>query len=75
VTNLCVLDWETPDHTMRVRSLHPGVTIDEVVEATGFELVVPDVLPESRLPTDDELRLLREVIDPDGLREKEVPNA
>ena len=74
VTNLCVLDWETPDHTMRVRSLHPGVTIDEVVDATGFELVVPDELPTSREPTDDELRLLREVIDPKGLREQEVPN-
>ena len=74
VTNLCVLDWETPDHTMRVRSLHPGVTIDEVVDATGFELVVPDELPTSREPTDDELHLLREVIDPKGLREQEVPN-
>ena len=38
VTNLGVLDFETPDHRMRLRSLHPGVTVDEVVEATGFEL-------------------------------------
>ena len=42
VTNLCVLDFETPDHRMRLRSVHPGVTVDEVVAATGFELVVPD---------------------------------
>jgi acyl CoA:acetate/3-ketoacid CoA transferase beta subunit len=74
VTNLCVLDWDTPEHTMRVRSLHPGVTVDEVVDATGFALVVPDEVTTSRLPTDDELRLLREVIDPQALREKEVPN-
>ena len=43
---------------MRLRSVHPGVTVDEVVAATGFELVVPDDVPESRLPDDDELRLL-----------------
>ena len=37
----CVLDFETPDHRMRLRSVHPGVTVDEVVAATGFELVDP----------------------------------
>ncbi len=73
VTNLCVLDFETPDHRMRLRSVHPGVTVDDVIAATGFELVVDDDVPTSRLPTDDELRLIREVIDPKGLREKEVP--
>jgi acyl CoA:acetate/3-ketoacid CoA transferase beta subunit len=74
VSNLGVFDFETPDHSMRVRSLHPGVTIDEVVVATGFDLVVPDEIPTSRLPTPDELRLIRDVIDPQGLREGEVPN-
>jgi acyl CoA:acetate/3-ketoacid CoA transferase beta subunit len=74
VTNLAVLDWETPERRMRLRSVHPGVTVDDVVAATGFELVVPDDVPESRLPTPDELRLIREVIDPAGLREKEVPS-
>ena len=74
VTNLAVLDWETPERRMRLRSVHPGVTVDEVVAATGFELVVPDDVPESRPPTPDELRLIREVIDPAGLREKEVPS-
>lgn len=74
VTNLAVLDWETPDRRMRLRSVHPGVSVDEVVAATGFELVVPEEVPESRLPTDEELRLIREVIDPAGLREREVPS-
>ena len=35
----CVLDFDTPDHRMRLRSVHPGVTVDDVVAATGFELV------------------------------------
>ena len=59
---------------MRLRSVHPGVTVDEVVAATGFELAMPDDVVESRLPTDDELHLIRDVIDPDGSREREVPN-
>ncbi len=50
VTNLGVFDFETPDHRMRLRSVHPGVTVDEIVEATGFELVVPDDVPETRAP-------------------------
>jgi acyl CoA:acetate/3-ketoacid CoA transferase beta subunit len=74
VTDLCVLDFETPDHRMRLRSVHPGVTVDEVVAATGFELVVPDDVPTSRQPTDDELHLLRTVIDPGDTRRTEVPD-
>lgn len=76
VTNLAVLDFEGPDATMRIRSVHPGVSVDEVREATGFELALaaehPDDVPESRLPTDEELELLREVIDPDGMCNREV---
>lgn len=74
VSNLAVYDFETPDHRMRLRSLHPGVSVDEVVAATGFELVIPDDVPQSRLPTPAELRLLDEVIDPTGTRHREVPD-
>ena len=72
VTNLAVLDFTTPDHTMRLASVHPGVTVEEVQAATGFPLVTDDV-QETRLPTDDELRLIRDVLDPKGLRDREVP--
>ena len=72
VTNLGVLDFESPEHRMRLRSVHPGVTIDEFVAATGFEIVIPDDVPESRMPTADELQLIRDVIDPNDLRTKEV---
>jgi acyl CoA:acetate/3-ketoacid CoA transferase beta subunit len=73
VTNLCVLDFETPDHRMRLRSVHPGVSVEDVIAATGFELVVDNDVPQSRLPTDDEVRWIRDVIDPNGLGEQEVP--
>ncbi|WP_436794477.1 CoA-transferase subunit beta [Actinospongicola halichondriae] len=74
ISDLAVFDFETENHSMRLRSVHPGVTVDEVVEATGFSLVIPAEVPESRLPTADELELIREVIDPAGAREKEVPD-
>ena len=54
--------------------LAPGVynaLFATAVEATGFDLVVPDEVPESRLPTDIELQLIREVLDPGGLRKAE----
>jgi acyl CoA:acetate/3-ketoacid CoA transferase beta subunit len=73
VTNLCVFDFETPDGAMRVRSVHPGVTLDEVLANTGFEPVVPSEVPESRIPSSDELRLIREVFDPGNARKSEVP--
>ena len=74
VSNLGVFDFDTADRSMRLRSVHPGVSVDEVVAATGFPLAVPADVPESRLPTADELELIREVIDPDGTREREVPD-
>ena len=73
VSNKGVFDFETPDHAMRIRSIHPGVTVDEVQELTGFALVAPDDVAESRRPTDQELRLIREVLDPDNARAAEVP--
>jgi acyl CoA:acetate/3-ketoacid CoA transferase beta subunit len=74
VTDLAVLDFETPDHRMRLRSVHPGVSVDEVQDASGFELVVEGDVTESRWPTDHELTLIREVLDPDGRAEQDVPS-
>jgi acyl CoA:acetate/3-ketoacid CoA transferase beta subunit len=72
VSNLAVLDFATPDRRMRLASVHPGVTVDEVVGNTGFELVVPETVPETRPPTDEEMTLLSETFDPTGLRLQEV---
>jgi acyl CoA:acetate/3-ketoacid CoA transferase beta subunit len=72
VSNLGVFDFGTPDHSMRLVSLHPGVTVEAVVERTGFELRVPDPVPETRSPSAEELRILREVLDPDGIAAREV---
>ena len=76
VTDLAVLDVGGPGDTVRLRSVHPGVTVDDVRVATGFELAVPDGIaddvPTTREPRMDELVLIREVLDPRGLRDREV---
>jgi acyl CoA:acetate/3-ketoacid CoA transferase beta subunit len=75
VTNLAVFDFETPDRRMRIRSLHPGVTVDEVVAATGFVLIGTDNPRATPEPDAEALRLIREVLDPKETREREVPSA
>jgi len=72
VSSKGVFDFETSDRTMRLRSFHPGVSVDDIVAATGFPLVVDDAVQETRPPTDDELRLIREALDPGDLRGAEV---
>src|SRR4249919_3010554 len=73
VTNLAVLDFQTADHAMRLRSVHPGVAAGDVIAATGFPLAVPDDVPATRLPTPEELALIRGRLDPAGQRERELP--
>jgi acyl CoA:acetate/3-ketoacid CoA transferase beta subunit len=74
VTNLGVFDWGGPEGTMRVLSLHRGVTREEVAEASGFAIggLDGEQPAETRLPTEEELRLIRETIDPKGVRDREV---
>jgi acyl CoA:acetate/3-ketoacid CoA transferase beta subunit len=72
VSNLGVFDFETPDRTMRLRSFHPGTTVDDIVRATAFGLTIPDDVAETRPPTPEELDLLRTVLDPGSLRDREV---
>ena len=73
VTNLAVLDFEPESKRMRLVSVHPGVTVEQVQEATGFELLLPDGdVPETTPPTAEQVRLLREDIDPDGMCKREA---
>jgi acyl CoA:acetate/3-ketoacid CoA transferase beta subunit len=72
VSNLGVFDFGGPDRTMRALSLHPGVSRDDVREATSFEVQSLEEADTSRLPTKDELRLIREVVDPKALRDREI---
>lgn len=72
VSNLGVFDFGGPGNTFRALSLHPGVTADEVAENTTFEVAGLAEAGVTREPSAEELRLIREVLDPRGLRDREV---
>jgi glutaconate CoA-transferase subunit B len=66
VSTLALMDFDPDTCRMRLKSLHPGVTVDEVTASTGFDLVIPQEVGQNAPPSKEELRLLREEIDPTG---------
>ena len=64
ITDLAVLGFDETTKAMMIDSLHPGVTVEAVQAETGFELLVPDHIGCTEPPTGDELRLLRDEVDP-----------
>lgn len=76
VSNLAVMDFEAVSKRMRLRSVHPGVNVRQVQEATGFPL--PDSggnVSETPVPTAAQVQLIREVIDPAGMRKRDFRRA
>ncbi|MGD1997055.1 MAG: CoA-transferase [Anaerolineae bacterium] len=66
VSTLALLGFDDETKRMKLLATNPGVTVEQVVENTGFELIVPVEVEENEPPTDEELRILREEVDPDG---------
>jgi glutaconate CoA-transferase subunit B len=72
VSNLAVMDFHPVSKKMMLKSVHPGLSVNDVQMATGFELLLPEEpVPETRPPTQAQVRLIRESIDPDGMRKRE----
>ncbi len=71
ITDLCVMDFEPTSKHMRLKSVHGGITVEQVKEKTGFELLVPSNVPETEAPTVEQLKVLREVVDPKSMRKLE----
>jgi len=71
ITNLCVIDWQGPEYSPRIRSLHPGVSVEEVQQNTGFELYVGDAIPETVAPTAAQLAIIAE-LDPANARARQL---
>jgi len=67
VSTLALMDYDRDTRRMRLVATHPGVTVEEVVANTGFELLIADPIGENAPPSVEELRLLREEIDPERL--------
>ena len=66
ITDLCLMDFEPESKRMRLIATHPGISIDDVIKATGFELIIADDVETTIPPTEEDLRILHEVIDPNG---------
>jgi glutaconate CoA-transferase, subunit B len=67
ITDKSVIGFDRATREAVLVSLHPGVALDDVIENTGFPLHIPTPLPATQLPTTEELRLLREEIDPNNV--------
>lgn len=70
ITDKAVFGFDATTHAVSLLSLHPGISLQDVIENTGFPLHIPNDLPLTPLPTTEELRLLREEIDPKGVHLK-----
>jgi glutaconate CoA-transferase subunit B len=66
VTNLCQMDFDPETKRIRLATIHPGISLQQVQENTGFDLIIPENVPTTEPPTTEELALLR-MIDPHGI--------
>ncbi|WP_323006696.1 ketoacid CoA transferase [Pseudorhodobacter sp.] len=67
ISDLCVMDFNGPDHAARVISLHPGVSFDHVQANTGFPLIAAPGMAETKAPTAEDLAIIRK-LDPQDMR-------
>ena len=67
ITTLALMGYESSSKRMMVESLHHGVSKQDVMDNTGFEMLFADPLSVTPEPTDEELRILREEVDPEGV--------
>jgi glutaconate CoA-transferase subunit B len=71
ITDLCVMDWQGPQHQLRLRSLHPGVSVEQVQENTSFEICVPDDVITTVAPTQAQLDIIQQ-LDPENMRSRQL---
>ena len=71
VTDLCVMDFGGPDHQMRLLSVHPGISGDQVQDNTGFALHVPTEVPTTAAPTAAQLGIIA-ALDPHNQRAMQI---
>tara|TARA_R110002072_G_scaffold10522_8_gene48840 strand:- start:8216 stop:9028 length:813 start_codon:yes stop_codon:yes gene_type:complete len=71
ITNLCVMDFGGPDHQVRLVSLHPGVTVEQVQENTGYPVSISDTVPTTEAPTAAQLDIIA-ALDPHNQRAHQI---
>ncbi len=71
VTDLCVMDFKGPGHQARLVSLHPGISAEQVVDNTGFEVLIEGEIPITASPTPEQLAIIAQ-LDPHNSRAKQL---
>jgi glutaconate CoA-transferase, subunit B len=64
ITDKAIFGFHPETKQMMLKSIHPGITLEEVLGTMGFSPVVPEQVPFTEPPTGEQIRLIREVIDP-----------
>ena len=70
VSNLGIMNFKNPDRVMQIQHYHPGHSVDEIKENTGFDILVAPDVSETPLPGPEIIELINQ-IDPDGVRRSE----
>jgi glutaconate CoA-transferase subunit B len=71
VTNLCVMDFGGPQHQIRLVSLHPGVTAEQVQANTGYPVYIAGTVPTTAAPTREQLDIIA-ALDPQNQRAQQI---
>ncbi|HAG97202.1 MAG: ketoacid CoA transferase [Pseudomonadales bacterium] len=71
ITDLCVMDWNGPQHMLQLISLHPGISVEQVLDNTGFEVQVPAQVPTTAAPTPLQMEIIGQM-DPLNLRARQL---
>ncbi|MEP1471539.1 MAG: ketoacid CoA transferase [Halieaceae bacterium] len=71
ITDLCVMDFGGPDHQIRLLSLHPGISAEQVQESTGYPVHVPDDVATTAAPTEEQLAMIA-ALDPHNQRAMQI---
>lgn len=66
ITEKCIFNFDNARREMQIESLHPGVTLEEVLDNMSFVPAVPEVIQTTQVPTDEQIRIIREEIDPNN---------
>jgi glutaconate CoA-transferase subunit B len=65
ITNRCLFTFDKEKRRFQLQSVHPGHTVEEIAEHTGFDFDMPDHVPQTPAPDAETLRLMREVVTPE----------
>ncbi len=67
ITQLGLYGFDDASKKLKLVSIHPGVTLAQIKENSGFDIIIPTNIPQSPEPTEEELTILRRDIDPAGI--------